>query len=268
MTFQELFPNRKPLIACVHLHALPGSPGYHGDLRKVTDKALAEAELFRKYGADGLIVENFRDHPFFPGALPPETIAAMAVITAAVKKSFGGPVGVNALRNDAAGAIAIAVAAEADFIRVNIHTGAALTDQGIIEGRAFETLRKRKELGSPALIFADVRVKHATPLGSFTLEEEVKDVTERGCADAVIVSGTATGSPVATDHLQTVRNSTAAPVLIGSGTTPDNLATLAGMADGFIVGSWFKKDGKAGNYADELRIKQFTTIFDEIISNP
>lgn len=131
-TFRDLFPGRKPLIACIHLWPLPGSPDYGGDVEKVVELALDETRIFSACGVDGLIVENYRDTPFYPGPLPPETIAAMTAVTREVKRSFRGPVGVNALRNDAHGALAIAQAGGADFIRVNIHTGAALTDQGII----------------------------------------------------------------------------------------------------------------------------------------
>jgi hypothetical protein len=193
MTFKDLFNSQKPLIACIHLQPLPGAPLYSGSMDDVLEKALHETQTFKKYGVDGLIVENFRDVPFYPEELPNETVAALSVVAHEIKKAFNGPVGVNALRNDADAALSIAVAAGLDFIRVNIHIGAALADQGIIQGKAYNTLRKRKDLNSNALIFADIRVKHAAPLGSLSLEQEVQDTVHRGLADAVIVSGSGTG---------------------------------------------------------------------------
>ncbi len=113
----------------------------------------------------------------------------MTVVTNEITKVFKRPIGINVLRNDAKAAMAIATACDIQFIRVNVHIGAAVTDQGIIEGKAFETLRLRKSLNSDVLIFADVAVKHASPLGNRSITEETKDLSERGMADAIIVSG-------------------------------------------------------------------------------
>jgi len=264
MTFRKLFQDKKPIIGCIHLDPLPGAPAYGGSMEKILETALREVKIYRDHGIDGLIVENFRDMPFYPDNLPPETIAAMAVITHSVKSAFGGPVGVNALRNDALGALAIAVAGNADFIRVNVHTGASLTDQGIIQGRAHETLRARKHLNARILILADVRVKHATPIGNFSLEEEVKNTLERGLADGIIVSGKATGASVKLEELEVIRKCTTLPVLIGSGTKPGNLASLLPMADGFIVGSYFKRNGLAANEVDRKRVKEFTGTYTKL----
>ena len=257
MTFSDIFPDRKPVIGCIHLLSLPGSPRYSGDLKKIFATALAEAEIYKLNGLDGLIIENFRDHPFYPGALPPETVAAMAAIAREVVNSFDGPVGINALRNDAEAAMAIATASGADFIRVNVHTGAAVTDQGVIEGKAHETLRLRKNLHSEVLVFADVHVKHASPLGNRSIEQETIENTERGMANGLIVSGTGTGMETALADVKVVKQNSHLPVLIGSGTTIDNIHELHLLADGFIVGSFFKKDGKAVNEVDPDRVKKF-----------
>src|SRR5512135_1759454 len=98
MKFADLFRNPKPLIACVHLMPLPGSPLYSGNMREVYDIALSEVEIFKRYQIDGLIVENFRDKPFFPKRVPAETIAALAALTREIVKAAGIPVGVNVLR--------------------------------------------------------------------------------------------------------------------------------------------------------------------------
>lgn len=264
MTFQQLFKNEKPVIACIHLQALPGAPLYAGNFQYILEKALAEVDIFKATRIHGLIVENFRDIPFYPDKLPSETIAAMAVLTYEIKKAFSGPVGVNALRNDAHSALGIALASNADFIRVNIHVGAALTDQGIIEGKAHETLRLKKTLNSNILIFVDVAVKHASPLGNRSIELEAKDATERGLADAVIVSGSATGEEANQTEVRRVKQSINKPVIIGSGTNPENLESLIPIADGFIVGSYFKFEGKAWNEVDPERVKTFMNKYNEL----
>jgi len=258
MTFNTLFTSSKPLIACIHLLPLPGSPRYDGDMQAVYDTALAEATLFATYPVDALIVENFRDMPFYPGRLPAETVAALAAVTRDIVKAVPLPVGVNALRNDAQAAIAIATAAAAHFIRVNVHTGAVVSDQGILQGASHETLRLRAALRSEVLIFADVEVKHATPLAPRGLALETRDLTERGLVDAIIVSGDLTGAVTDPRHVDMVRQHTHLPVLIGSGATPENLPAVYDKVGGFIVGSYFKQDGQADNLVDEARVKTFT----------
>jgi membrane complex biogenesis BtpA family protein len=257
----KLFDNPKPIIGCIHLLALPGAPNYEGSMKKIMEAALMETEIYSQYNLDGLIVENFRDVPFYPSSLPSETIAAMAVVAKKITETFKGPVGINALRNDALTALSVAVAAGASFIRVNVHTGAAVTDQGVIEGKAWETLRLRKSLHADIKIFADVHVKHAAPLGNRSIELEAADAVERGLADALIVSGSGTGAATATKDLEQVKQSISAPVFIGSGTHPDNLSELFHLADGFIVGSYFKKDGITANLVDKQRVKHFMDVY-------
>jgi len=258
MAFRDLFTAPKPLIACIHLMPLPGSPRYAGTMREVYDTALAEAAIFAQYPIDGLIVENFRDIPFYPHALPAETIAALTAVTREIVRMAQVPVGVNALRNDAQAAVAIATAAAADFIRVNVHMGTVVSDQGIIEGASHATLRLRAALRSHVLIFADAGVKHATPLADRGLATEARDLTERGLADAIIVSGDYTGEATRPEDIDLVRQHTHLPILVGSGATPDNLPHVYAKVDGLIVGSYFKKDGRADNLVEEARVKKFT----------
>jgi uncharacterized protein len=258
MAFKDLFTAPKPLIACIHLLPLPGSPRYAGTMREVYDTALAEAAIFARYAVDGLIVENFRDMPFYPRRLPAETLAALAAVTREIVKAVQVPVGVNALRNDAQAAMAIATATEADFMRINVHMGAVVADQGILEGTSHSTLRLRAALRSHVLIFADAGVKHATPLVDRGLTSETRDLTERGLVDAIIVSGEYTGEATRPEDIDLVRQHTTLPVLVGSGATPDNLPYVYAKVDGLIVGSYFKTDGRADNLVEEARVKVFT----------
>ena len=154
--------------------------------------------------------------------------------------------------------MAIATAAEAAFIRVNVHMGTVVSDQGIMQGDSHATLRLRAALSSYVLIFADAGVKHATPLADRGLATEARDLTERGLVDAIIVSGDYTGAPTSPEDIAMVRQHTTLPILIGSGATPDNLPYVYAQVDGLIVGSYFKKDGRAENLVEEARVKKFT----------
>jgi len=251
------FSVSKPLLlGVVHLKPLPGSPRASASMKEVVSAALADAKAYQQGGADAVIIENFGDIPFTKGSVPAETCAAMAVAGQAVRDAIKLPVGFNVLRNDPLTALGLCAACGGDFIRVNVHSGAMITDQGVIEGNAFETLRKRRELGLEHVkIFADVHVKHATTLGDLSLEDAARDTLDRALADGLIVSGVGTGHPTAVADLHTVRKTCPkAPVLLGSGVTIENVDTYLGLASGFIVGSSLKRGGRIDAPVDPQRV--------------
>lgn len=254
------------IIGVVHLHAMPGDPGAAEGFEDVIAHALEDARRWKEAGASALIVENFGSAPFPKGTrghrLPPHQVAAM---TRAVERvqGVGLPVGVNCLRNDARSALGIAAACDAAFIRINVHTGAYVTDQGLIEGEADETLRYRASLGaSEVAILADVLVKHASPLAPLTMTRAVEETLKRGRADAVIVSGTGTGAPVDAEVLAEARAAAGdAVVLLGSGLTPQNASALAKLADGAFVGTYAKVDGVVNDAVDVERARAVVSAF-------
>ncbi|HSU55334.1 MAG TPA: BtpA/SgcQ family protein [Candidatus Dormibacteraeota bacterium] len=243
------------LLGVVHLQPLPGSPGWAGDLDKLIARAVADARAYEQGGVDALFIENFGDIPFTKGKVGPETIAAMAVAGRAIAQSVKLPIGFNVLRNDAQAALALCSACGGSFIRVNVHTGAMLTDQGLIEGDAYGTLRYRRQICPQAKIFADVHVKHAVPLGNSTLEQSAKDTVYRGLADALIISGSGTGMAALPADVECVRR--ACPqtkILLGSGVTTQNVSQFLPFADGFIVGTSLKRGGNVANPVDRKRV--------------
>lgn len=239
-SFQERFAHRA-VFGMVHLRPLPGAPDAER-IDAVIASAIRDAKRLASGGADGVVFENFGDVPFFRGRVDAETVASMTRVVTEVMREVQLPFGVNVLRNDASSALAIAVATGAAFIRVNVHTGAMVTDQGIIEGRAAATLRKRAALRCDAAIFADFLVKHAAPLGEIDPLQAVKDLRLRGLADAIIVTGTATGAAADPARLRQLRDAVDAPLIVGSGLTAENAASFAD-ADGAIVGTSLKTDG-------------------------
>jgi membrane complex biogenesis BtpA family protein len=254
----QTFAVDKPVIGMIHLPPLPGSPAHRLAMDDIRDLMLRDAEALVAGGVDGLMLENFGDAPFYPGRVPPHTVAAIAVLANEVRERFPLPFGINVLRNDGVSALSIAAAVGADYIRINVFTGARVTDQGIIQAEAHEVQRLRRALAASVGIFADVAVKHSAALGDRNLEDEVADTVERARADAIIVSGTATGKPV---DLQTVRQAKSAaglaPVLIGSGVDTENAGELLRYADGLIVGTAFKVDGVTTNPVDVDRVREF-----------
>ena len=256
---------RNAVIGMVHVGALPGAPLYGGSMRSVIDAAARDARALRDGGCDAMAFENFGDRPFFKDGVAAETVAALTrvivEVVAEVVVEVGLPFGVNVLRNDAASAIAIAAATGAAFIRINIHTGTMLTDQGIIEGRAAETLRKRAAIAPDVLIFADHMVKHAVPVVAVNEAQAAKDLRHRGLADGIIVSGAETGAEPDRLRFTTVREALPdTPILIGSGLTAANAKAFA-SADGAIVGTSIKFDGRVGAPVDPDRVARLVAAF-------
>lgn len=239
------------LIGVIHLQPLPGSPAHLLDMDEIVARAVADGVVIKEAGFDAAIVENFGDTPFTASELPPASLAAIAIAADQVRRETGLRIGINALRNDAGGGLGIAVAVGASFIRVNVHTGVYATDQGILEGRADQTLRYRKQLGARVAIFADVNVKHATPMSHPDIARAAKDTAYRGMADALIVTGAATGEAASMDQLRKVKQ--AVPdrrVLVGSGATVETVAELLSVADGVIVGTGIKPGGDTSRPID------------------
>lgn len=228
-------------------------------MAEVMDRSQADAEILTGEGLDGLLVENFMDAPFHPGSVPPETVAAMTAVVLPIVAASRVPVGVNVLRNDAGAGLAVAAATGASFIRVNVHTGSMFTDQGLLHGKAHQTLRQRRALGIKVAILADVLVKHATPPPGATLEATARDAWHRGLADGIILTGTETGSPVRPDQLRRVREAISGDgrIWVGSGATPETVRGLLGEADGIIVGSALQAGGRAGGGVERARVEAF-----------
>jgi hypothetical protein len=252
---KTLFVSEAVLLGVVHLRPLPGSPRFAGSLRDVIDFAIADARSYERGGAHAIFIENFGDVPFPKGNVAPETIAAMTAVGCAVRAAVKLPIGFNVLRNDAQAALALCAACGGEFIRVNVHSGAMLTDQGLIEGDAYHTLRYRQRIAPGAQIFADVHVKHAVPLGDWTLEDAAHDTVDRGLADALIVSGVGTGQAADIADVKRVRRACPkAKLLLGSGVNAANVKSYLRFADGVIVGSSLKRDGQLANPVDPQRV--------------
>lgn len=219
--------------------------------------ARADAACLAAAGFEAIIVENFGDAPFFPDVVPPETVAAMAVVASDVA-AVGLPLGINVLRNDARAALAVAAAVGAAFVRVNVHTGARVADQGILQGRAHETLRTRRALGlEPVQLWCDVDVKHSVPLHERPLADEVADVVERGLADVVLVTGARTGASADLERVRAVARASSRPVLVASGVTAADVGAVLEVAWGVVVGSALRADGRPGGPVDPSRAEAF-----------
>lgn len=245
------------LIGMIHLGPLPGSPAFGGSLEAVIDRARHDAELLSTAGFPGLMVENFGDAPFFADDVPAVTTATMTRAVVEVRAVTDAVVGVNVLRNDGLAALAVAAATGASMIRVNVLSGAMMTDQGPITGRAAEIARSRSLLAPGVAVLADVFVKHAAAPPGLTLAQAARDTWERGGATALVVSGSGTGHATDPAHARLVREAVPdAPLVVGSGATPQTLAALSEVADAVIVGTALEVDDRPGAPLDPDRVSR------------
>ena len=263
----EMFGVEKPIIGMVHLWPLPGAPGYTGyGVGTILEHAWRDAEALLEGGVDGLIVENMWDLPYYAGSdVPLEAVTAQTVAAQKIIEMADVPVGINVVHNGGLVELAIAMAAGAAFIRVCILTGARLWDTGDLDqGCAADLLRRRKDLQVEQIkLFADVDKKHSLPFPGLDLETHI-EWTEFYRADALIVSGRMTGDAPALEKVRRAKELATRPILMGSGTSAENIASFLQYADGAIVGSSLKVDGVGENPVDIQRVRRYVAAVESV----
>ncbi len=256
-----LFSNPKPIIGVIHVGALPGAPANTMPVSEIIAQAIREAAIYRDCGVDGVIIENMHDTPYLRGSVGPEIVAAMAVIGHAVKTESRLPAGIQILAGANIEAMAVAHAADLDFIRAEAYAFAHVADEGVIQSSAAALLRYRKMIGAERVqVWADVKKKHS----SHAITADVSlgataEAVEFMRGDAVIVTGSVTGDAPKIADVEEAKAHCRAPVLLGSGIDADNIADFYQAADGFIIGSYFKVDGHWANPVDAERVRRLMT---------
>ncbi|MEM0001395.1 MAG: BtpA/SgcQ family protein [Desulfurococcaceae archaeon] len=265
---------KKEVIGVIHLPRLPRvNTRVETPIEHIIEKSILESKQLDELGYTGVILENFGDAPFNKRVLDPLAIAYMSIITREVVKNTSLKVGVNLLRNSGREAYSIAIAAGAKFIRVNALVETIVSDSGIIEPEAPRLSVVR--MNYPGVeVYADILVKHAASFRSSLgitealspvlskgsiedyLRELIDEYVERGKANALIVTGLKTGEPPPIRLIEIIKKYSPIPVIVGSGVTIDNLENILKYSDGIIVGSYIRKNGKAGNPLDPIRAKQ------------
>ncbi len=243
----------------IHVGALPGTPGQRHSMPEIIARAEREAVIYRQAGVDGIAIENMHDIPYLKNDVGPEIVAAMSLAGSIVKKVSGLPCGVQILAGANKAALAVALAADLDFIRVEGYVFGHFADEGLIESCAGELRRYQKQIGAGhILIVCDIKKKHS----SHAITADV-DIVETARAaqffksDGLVVTGLRTGLKANTAEISLVSEAVEIPVLVGSGVTLENVELYLEISDGLIVGSYFKIDGYWANDVDETRVRQF-----------
>ena len=254
----SLFSRSKPVIGVIHVGALPGTPRNVDTVSRLAEVARSEARTYRDCGVDGIIIENMHDVPYLRGRVGPEIVAAMTVIASVVKDESSLPVGIQILAGANLEAMAVAHAANLNFIRAEGYAFAHVADEGLIQSSAAELLRFRKMIGATGVqVWADIKKKHSAHAitADVSLGITAETVEFMG-ADCLIVTGRMTGEAPVIDDVRDARSYSKLPVFLGSGTNPENIAQFVNDANGFIIGTAFKIDGIWSNTVDPRRVER------------
>jgi membrane complex biogenesis BtpA family protein len=255
----------RALIGMVHVRALPGTPRCREPLAAVVEHAVTEALALEQAGFDGLILENMHDVPYCLREVGPEIVAGMTATGCAVRAAVRCPLGIQVLAGANRAALAVALACSADFIRAEGFVFSHVADEGLmVEADAAGLLRYRKQIGAEHIaVVADIKKKHSAH--AITADIDLPATAQAAAfsgADAIIVTGGATGEAASSSDVRAAAGATELPVLVGSGITPDNLPEFAG-AGGFIVGSYLKRDGVWSNPLDDARVTRMVQAVKE-----
>ncbi len=243
------------VIGVVHLPPLPSSPNWRGRLEEVLGRAVRDARALEIGGVDAILIENYGDYPY-KVRVDALTVTVMTRVVSEIVSAVNVKVGVSVLRNSAPEAIAIALATGATFVRSNQWCWTSDAPEGLLTPVVHEGIEVMRKFGRKVDVIADVRVKHASPISNRSLCDEARDLGHRCMASAIAVSGSATGEEADPKDVEVAKACSNKPVYVASGVTLENVDKYF-MADGVIVGTYFKEGGVTTNPVDVLRVRRF-----------
>jgi len=254
----NLFGDKKVIIGMIHVDALPGTPLSQNSISQIIDKAVAECILYQDCGIDSIMLENMHDIPYLHKNIGPEIISCMSVIAQKIREITALPLGIQVLASANQEAMAIAKAAQLNYIRAEGFVFSHIADEGFTDACAGELLRYRKQIEAEDIaIFTDIKKKHCSH--SITADVNILETAKAAqffLSDGIIITGDSTGSSADIEDLQILQNKMH-PIIIGSGITIDNIETYWNYADGFIIGSHFKEKGIWSNPLAKNKVVSF-----------
>ncbi|MEL6656602.1 MAG: BtpA/SgcQ family protein [Bacteroidota bacterium] len=264
-SFASLFGSRKPLLAMIHVPPLPGTPAYAGEWQQVLAKISAEATLLRDSGVDGLLLENMHDTPYLNREVGPEIVSSMTAAALRVKEIAPNlPCGMQILAGANKAALAVALAADLQFIRAEGFVFGHLADEGWMNSDAAELLRYRRLINAEHIsVFTDIKKKHSAHAMSADVSlAETAHAAQFFRSDGLIITGSATGTQANEQDVKAVQMACPElPILVGSGITAENATTFKPLVDGVIVGSYLKQKGHWANDLSSGRIDKLVTAW-------
>jgi membrane complex biogenesis BtpA family protein len=251
----DIFAVKKPVIAMLHLSALPGDPGYDAEagLDAVIARARQELHDLQSGGVDGVMFSNEFSLPYLTQT-EPITAITMARIIGELRSEITVPFGVNVLW-DGRASIDLAMATGARWVR-EIFTGVYASDFGLWNTNVGEVARHRARVGAAGVkLLFNIVPESATYLAARDLESIAKTTVFATLPDALCVSGATAGAPTDTQALSIVKKAAGTvPVFVNTGVRAENIGDQLSIADGAVVGTYFKRDGRFENQVDPARV--------------
>lgn len=253
----HVFSVDKPVIAMLHLSALPGDPAFdsRAGVVAVVDRARSELSALQEGGADGILISNEFSLPYLTKT-EPITAITMARIIGELLDDIRVPYGVNVLW-DGSASIDLAVATGAQYVR-EIFTGVYASDFGLWDTNVGEAARHRQRVGGAGVkLFFNIVPESAKYLADRSLQSIVETTVFATLPDAICVSGLTAGAPTDTQSLAIVKAAAGSvPVFVNTGVRAHNIADQLAVADGAIVGTYLKKGGVFENPVDKRRVEE------------
>lgn len=261
MAMETLFGVKKPIVALLHIRALPGDPAYDekGGLKYIVDTAAQELEDLQNGGVDAILFANEYSYPF-QKKVDYVTVSAMAFVVGRLYSQLRVPYGINVVMNPLA-TLDLAVATGASFIRSSF-TGVYAGDSGLYEPDPAAVIRRKYHLNAQGIkIFCKVNPEADSYLGSRSYKSITGSLIHRCAPDALCVSGTGAGTETDSEFLKEIVSYAGdVPVICNTGCNAGNILEKLSCCDGACVGSAFKKDGKTANTVDLERVREFMSI--------
>ena len=253
----------------IHVPALPGTPFNRFSPKEIINKCLEEATIYKSANIDSIMIENMHDAPYLKRSVGPEITSMMSIIGYELRKVFPDkPIGIQILAGANKDAISAAFSADLDYIRGEGFIFGHVADEGIFESDAGELLRYRKNIGAARIkVFTDIKKKHGA--NQITKDVSIADMSKNANffgSDGIIITGTTTGGEAEINDLKQAKEGKL-PVLLGSGITNENLGNYFDYSNGFIVGSYFKKDGLWSNELDFKKVEGLVNQFNNLKKN-
>lgn len=255
---KEKIGTEKAIIAMCHMQPLPGDPRYNKSLGMewIVEKTYEDVKALQEGGVDAIMFSNEYSLPYLT-KVETVTVASMARVIGELKSMISIPYGVNCLWDPVA-SIDLAMATGAKFVR-EIFTGVYASDFGLWNTDCGNTVRHQYAIGAEDVKLLFNIVPEAA---QYMAERDVASIAKTtvfNChPDALCVSGATAGSATDPEILRRVKETVGdTVVLANTGCRADTIERLLRIADGAVVGTTFKYDGKFENAVDVRRVKEF-----------
>lgn len=252
--------NKFRLVGVLHLPPLPGAANYAGRaVRDMAEAAAEDARVLQSAGFTDVMVQDASDHPQ-PTLVGAATVAALAVVGAAVRSATSIGLGVVVGHNDGAGSVAIAHAVGAEFVRVKVLTGVSVGPSGFIEGCSVQVAQLKRQLGSDLEVWADAHEATSAVLVRDVLWSAQQSLAFGG-ADKLIITRDS-GVPDALADIAAVKADLGddVDVLVGGRVTATTLPDVLRAADGAILGSVLKTPGDDAQRVNPERARELGAL--------